>query len=415
MKYITLIGDGMADHPIEALDGMTPLEYAKTPNADFLSSKGETGLLKIIPDGIAPGTDTAFYGIMGYDVTTEFTGRSPLEASGMGIDLPDGSVSFRCNLAAISEEPYNEAVMVSHSGGQIPANDGAELMRYLTSDAEFAALLQELGINIYIGTGFRHIAAAQGAFADVLKAEQPPMPHPHDIPGQRIMPQLDALEGSGATLKRLMLKSYEILSRHDINIKRRAAGLPPANCIWLWGQGTKPNLRSFEQKFGVKGAVVTAVPLVSGIGALAGLKDIEVPGVTGEIDTNYDGKADAAIAALKSGFDYVLVHVEAPDECAHNGDMKEKIEAIELIDNMLGRMLESMKQTGMDFRLLYMPDHETLVSTRAHAPGPVPFAIYDSRGGAGSGLPFSEAAAKKGVYIPEGKTIMSRLFGVSGE
>jgi 2,3-bisphosphoglycerate-independent phosphoglycerate mutase len=410
MKYVLAVGDGMADVGVEQLGGLTPLEYAKTPNMDALASMSQTGLAKTTPDGIAPGTDTAFYSIMGYNVRTQFTGRSPMEAAGMGVMLREGETAFRCNLAAITEDEFEQTKMVSHAGGQIPAEDGAELMDYLKAQPEFAAMMAELDMLIHTGTGFRHTAVINGKTSVELQKALPVWAPPHDIVGQSAYAHLPK-DPCGIRFTQLSRKSYELLSAHPINAARRAKGQAPANCIWLWGQGTKPNLEKYDTKYGITGKVISAVPIVSGIGVLAGLEPVAVEGATGELDTNYVGKAAAAVKALSEGADFALVHVEAPDECAHAGSVEDKVEAVARFDKMIGRLKKGLDALEEDYRLLILSDHLTKLSTRTHSAEPVPFLLFDSRSQAKRDIRFNETdAAKTGVFIEDASTLMARLL-----
>lgn len=411
MKYILVVGDGMADRPVPELGDKTPIEAADTPNADRLAGAGELGTVLTVPRGVAPGTDTAFVGIMGYDVKKQYTGRSPLEAAGMGIDLPVGHTALRCNLVSITPGvKLGDAYMLSHSGGQISGPDGYELMSWLKAHPRFEERMRELNLELHVGTSFRHIVTMGEDYWEAALEQNLKVTPPHEILGEPVREHLPV-----GTIAYVLLDitklSYELLPLHPINRRREEKGGMVANAVWLWGQGYRPDFIPWKEKFGISGSVITAVPLVSGIGFLCGLKSIEVEGATGELDTNYDGKADAALAALKGGDDFVLVHVEAPDECTHNGDSEGKVEAIARLDKMLGRILDGLDALGEEYRLLLLSDHLTTLHNRAHASGAVPYVLYDSRKDARAHRPFGErAAAETGQYLDSGMQLMPRLF-----
>ncbi len=408
MIYAVVIGDGMADEPIAELRGKTPIEFAKTEAMDLLASKGEQGLVKTVPDTLPPGSDTAILSIFGYDPLKYYTGRSPLEAAGSGVILKDGEISFRVNMVALSEEdPFFEKRMYSHSGDNINGADSIELMKALIADKEFSDIAQELNMKFVLNPSFRHIGVASGVIA-------PPegFAPPHDLLGQKIGKYLDKVsDGVSNVQKRMMMRAYDVLNAHSINDKRRSEGNKAANSIWFWGAGRGVALPDFKLLHNSKrGAAITAVPLVEGIAALSGMKSIKVPGATGEINTDYSGKVNAALDAFKDGADVVIIHIEAPDECSHMGDMEQKIRSIELLDaEVILPLTAGMEKLG-DFRLLILSDHPTLLKTRTHDGSPVPFILYDNRRDSGSGLSFSEKNAALGEYIDEGYTLITELL-----
>jgi 2,3-bisphosphoglycerate-independent phosphoglycerate mutase len=404
MKYIVVIGDGCADLPIENLGNKTPLEYAETPWLDRLSSRGEIGLVETVPKGVPAGSDTAILSIFGNDPRVCYTGRSPLEAAGCGMKLNADEISFRTNVVSLgSEEAFADKIIYSHSGGSIPGDDSISLMQACMADEKFMGIAGRLNMRFHLTHSFRHITAISGV--DFVPEQKPP----HDLLGKAI----GGYRGEDAvsrTLTELMERAFEIMDPHPINARRRSEGLLPANCIWSWGEGRALLLDNFAEKYGKTAKVISAVPLVKGIGALMGVDSIDVPGATGELDTDYEGKADAAISALLGGDDMAVVHIEAPDECSHAGDMEGKLKAIENIDSkVMGRIVNRLRGK-CDFRILYLSDHPTLLSTRTHDGAPVPYLIYDSRELSTSGLDFGETNAAKGSYIADGTELMSRLF-----
>ncbi len=364
MKYIVVLGDGMADYPIDEIGGKTPLEYANTPMMDCLAGHAEIGLVHTIPDGMKPGSDTANLSVIGYDPKRYYTGRSPLEALSIGVPMKDTDVAIRCNLVTLSdEEDYENKIIIDHSSGEISTEDADELVK----------IIQETFGNemfrFYTGTSYRHLLIWD-------KGEVVPMTPPHDILAKRIGDYLPP----DPVLKDMMEKSYEILNNHPVNIAREKAGLNKANSLWFWGAGTKPALSNFEEKTGKKGAMISAVDLLKGISVGAGLKNIEVEGANGTLETNYEGKAQAAVdVLLKEGYDFVYIHVEAPDEMGHQGSVERKIKAIEYLDQRLIRLVkEQMDASGEEYRMLILPDHPTPISLRTHSNDPVPFLLYDS-------------------------------------
>ena len=397
MKYIVLVCDGMADFPLENLNGYTPLEAAKTPNMDSISRQGRTGLVYTVPRGMKAASDVANLSILGYDPAKYYTGRGPLEAAYMGVKLGVDEVAFRCNLITAYQD-----TMVDYSAGHITTKE-AEILLF--------ALDKELGneqVKFYPGVSYRHltvIKAAQGF--DDLSAECKP---PHDISGHKISSNLP--EGKGEQmLKGLMEKSKEVLERHEINQIRVDLGENPANMIWLWGQGIAPNLVSFKEKFGVDGSIISAVNLIKGIGCSIGLKVIEVPGATGYYDTDYQAKARFAINSLDN-LDFTFVHVEAPDEAGHNGDIRAKITAIENFDKLVvGTILEHFKDRE-DYRVLVLSDHLTPLSLKTHVSDPPPFAICGKGINADNSKSFSEKEAKNSLFkFKQGHELLDYFFG----
>ncbi|GHV16394.1 putative 2,3-bisphosphoglycerate-independent phosphoglycerate mutase [Clostridia bacterium] len=394
MKYVVVIGDGMADNRVEQL-GCTPLEKADIPTMDWLASRGELGSVRTVPRGLPPGSDTAILSIFGCDPNVCYTGRSPLEAAGAGVKLNAGDVSYRCNIVTLGGEgAFETKSMLSHSGNSVEGETADELLRTLMSDAEFAALCREQRLVIHPTHSFRQIATQGGANLDGFKAFPP-----HDHPGEVIGDLLPRGNATAEGLARLMKRANELLG-----------GRETANGVWFWAEGRASLLPSFTERFNKTGFVVSAVPLVCGIGRLRGLEPVSVEGATAELDTNYEGKADAVLEGLQSGADFAVVHVEAPDECTHNGDLAGKIEAIERLDRRCIARLKQGLDAIDDYRLLILSDHKTLTATRGHDGEPVPFILYDSRGTDGSGLSYSEANAEKGNYIDEGYRLIERLI-----
>ena len=401
MKYIVVLCDGMADYPCKELDGDTPMRRANKPNMDRLARLGEVGLVKTVADGLKPGSDVANLSVMGYDPALYYTGRSPLEAVSMGIDLAPDDLAMRCNLVTLSgEEDYGAKTMVDYSAGDISSKEAAELI---------AAVQEAFGSELYSfypGVSYRHCL--------VQHADRDPgsLTPPHDISGRVIGDYLPK-DPAASSLLAMMEKSYALLSQHPVNQKRVAQGKRPANSIWLWGQGKKPQLTPFEEKFGLKGSVVSAVDLIKGIGQCAKMRTPHVEGATGYLDTNFEGKADAALVELTSGQDFVYVHIEAPDECGHRYEVENKVKAIELIDErVLGPILAGLQYCD-HYRVLILPDHPPPLSTRTHASDPVPFLLYDSKEEKDNGIACfcEETAAAIGVFVEPGHTLMNRFVG----
>lgn len=400
MKYAVLLCDGMADYPVEALDGKTPMEAADKPHMDELARTAEIGLCQTVAAGLKPGSDVANLSVMGYDPAVCYTGRSPLEAASIGITLSDTDVALRCNLVTLSDEAdYADKTMVDYCAGDISSEEAAEIIH---------SVQEAFGsdrFHFYNGVSYRHCLVVKDGTTD-LGALTPP----HDISG-RVVGEYLSRSKNAVGLIDMMRRSYDLLKDHPVNKARVAAGKRPANSIWLWGEGRRPALENFEAKNGVKAGVVSAVDLIKGIGLLAGMKVAEVPGATGYIDTNFEGKAAAAASLLQSGCDLVYVHVEAPDECGHRGECANKVKAIELIDQRILPVLLSALEDGGEYRILILPDHPTPLSTRTHAGDAVPFLLYDSRKPATGAAMFCERTAKEsGLFIPYGPDIMTRLI-----
>ena len=389
MKYLVILGDGMADYPCPQLDGKTPLEVANKPNMDALCAKGVIGLVKTVPDGMKPGSDVANLSMMGYAPDKYYTGRSPLEALSIGIDMSASDISTRCNLVTLSDdEPFENKVMVDYSAGEITTQEAEELIK---------AVQEALGndkYSFYSGVSYRHCMITKGG---KLGAQYTP---PHDISDKVIGEYLPKGEDSDEHLAMLQA-SYELLKDHPINLERIKQGKNPANCIWLWGEGSKPALDDFGQKYGLKAGVISAVDLVKGIGVGAGMTSWDVEGATGTYHTNFEGKAKRAIDAFKEGYDYVYIHMEAPDECGHQGDLDNKIKAIELIDEkVVGYCKRELDDMGEPYRILIAPDHPTPIAIKTHVGDPVPFILYDSSSDIESGYTtYNEKTAKaSGIY-----------------
>lgn len=361
MKYILLVGDGMADYPVEDLGKRTPLEAAKTPNMDFLVTKGALGRVKTIPSGLSPASDVANMSILGYDPKKFYSGRGPLEAANLGVTLSCDDVAFRCNLITAQGD-----ILADYSAGHIKSKEAAQLINYLNDK------LGSDRICFYPGVGYRHLMVVKEGAKDHLEAIQ--CKPPHDITGQSIKKNLPKGKGSEFLIS-LMQESTPILESHEINHVRLDLKENPANMIWLWGQGRKPSMPLFKDKYGVDGSVISAVDLLNGLGKILGLDVIKVPGATGYYDTDYEGKAKAALKSLKNK-DFVFVHVEAPDEAGHNGDLREKILAIERFDQMVVGTILQEYATRDDVRILVLPDHATPVSVKTHTSEPVCFALY---------------------------------------
>lgn len=398
MKYIVVLGDGMADEPIEMLDDRTPLEAADTPELDRLSKLSELGLVYTIPEGMSPGSDTANLSVLGYNPRQFYTGRSPLEALSIGVSMKPTDIAIRCNIVTLSEEdvPYEERTIVDHSSSEIGTADATILLE---------AVKAELGNEIfqyYVGTSYRHLLIWD-------KGEAVELTPPHDVLGKRAGAYLP----KEPLLREMMEKSYEILANHPINIARKEKGLNPANSIWFWGAGTRPELSSFEKKNNHKGAMISAVDLLKGIAVGAGMHNIEVEGADGTLHTNYEGKARAAVKAVtEDGFDFVYIHVEAPDEMGHQGSVERKVQAIQFLDQRVIKLVkEGMDTSGEDYRMLVLPDHPTPICVRTHTSSPVPYLLYDSTNKLDRTWNYNEKEAKKtGHSIAEGHKIIEYLF-----
>lgn len=397
MKYIVILGDGMADEPIDALGGKSPLACAETPVMDELASKGEMGMVQNVPAGMAPGSDVANLSVLGYDPAVCYSGRSPLEALSVGVAMEPTDIVLRCNIVTLTEEePYAKKTILDHSSGEISTADADILMdaiREAFNSDEF---------QYYTGTSYRHITIWKNG-------TMPQLEPPHDHLTQVIGPYLP----QETKLRSMMEKSFDILNTHPLNLERAAKGKNKANSLWFWGAGTKPSLQNFTEKTGLKGAMVSAVDLLKGIAVGAGMKVYQVPGATGSIDTNFEGKAQAAIDALtKDGCDFVYVHVEAPDEMGHQGLLKEKVQSIEYLDRrLIAPMKKAMEDAGEDFRMLVLPDHPTPIRLRTHTGDPVPYVLYDSTRQRKSIRKYTEAEAEAtGNYEPNGYRLIERLL-----
>lgn len=397
MKYIVILGDGMADEPIDALGGKSPLACAETPVMDELASKGEMGMVQNVPAGMAPGSDVANLSVLGYDPAVCYSGRSPLEALSVGVAMEPTDIVLRCNIVTLTEEePYAKKTILDHSSGEISTADADILMdaiREAFNSDEF---------QYYTGTSYRHITIWKNG-------TMPQLEPPHDHLTQVIGPYLP----QETKLRAMMEKSFDILNTHPLNLERAAKGKNKANSLWFWGAGTKPSLQNFTEKTGLKGAMVSAVDLLKGIAVGAEMKVYQVPGATGSIDTNFEGKAQAAIDALtKDGCDFVYVHVEAPDEMGHQGLLKEKIQSIEYLDRrLIAPVKKAMEDAGEDFRMLVLPDHPTPIRLRTHTGDPVPYVLYDSTRQRKSIQKYTEAEAEAtGNYEPNGYRLIERLL-----
>lgn len=404
MKYVVVLGDGMADEPLAELSGQTPLQVADTPNMDKLSPLSEIGMVKTIPDGMSPGSDTANLSVLGYDPKKYYTGRSPLEALSIGVDMLDDDVAIRTNIVTLEEDDntYAEKKILDHSSGEITTEEAEILLEYLKK--EFAKRLSDEEKKMfffYKGVSYRHLLIWK-------KGKVSELTPPHDILGKTIGEYLP----ENSYLQHMMELSYEILKEHPVNIKRKAEGKNPANSVWFWGAGTKPCLDDFTEKFNIKGSMISAVDLLKGIAVGANMKNIDVEGATGTLDTNYEGKALAAVKdLLENQSDFVYIHVEASDEMGHQGSTERKIKAIEYLDKrIIGPVKEALDEAGVDYRMLILPDHPTPISIRTHTSSPVPYMLYDNKKEVHYTDCYDEAhAAETGVFIDEGYKLMSIL------
>ena len=397
MKYIIILGDGMSDEPIEALGGKTPLEVAHTPVMDELASCGEMGMVQNVPAGMSPGSEIANLSVMGYDPLTDFTGRSPLEALSVGVNMEPDDIIFRCNVVTLTEEePYEEKTIVDHSSGEISTAEADALMDAIREN------FNDETFQFYTGTSYRHIMVWK--HGRLAKLEPP-----HDHLTQKAGPFLP----EEVVLRDFMVRSYDILNNHPVNLKRAAEGKRKANSLWYWGAGTKPSLRNFGEKTGLKGAMVSAVDLLKGIAVGAGMTICQVEGATGSIDTNYEGKAQAAIdSLLKDGCDFAYIHVEAPDEMGHQGELEHKILSIADLDSrLIAPVKKAMEEAGEDFRMLVLPDHPTPLRIRTHSPDPVPYVLYDSTRQQKKTARYTEAEARStGIFEPQGCKLMEKFL-----
>ena len=403
MKYVIVLCDGMADEPIEALGGKTPLEYADTGALDSISGKSEIGVAYTIPEGMSPGSDTANLAVLGYDPKKYYSGRSPLEALSIGVPMEDTDIAIRCNIVTLSEEdvPFEELTIIDHSSGEISTEDCDVLLKAVAKE------LSDDRFQFYTGTSYRHCLIDK-------KGSVIPLTPPHDILTRKIG---EYLPKDPAFLD-MMKKSYAILKDHPMNIERKKAGLNPANCCWFWGAGTKPMLDPFKEKTGLNAAMISAVDLLKGIAVGADMKVVAVEGANGGLNTNYEGKCEAAFNVLKGDdCDFVYIHIEAPDEMGHQGSYERKIKAIENIDTrIIGPLAEKLKAAGIDFRMMVLPDHPTPVRLRTHTPNPIPYMIYDSTKDMGCGLEYTEKSASGSkINIENGYMLINRLFQKESE
>jgi len=404
MKYIVVLGDGMADYPVAQLDNKTPLQYANTPAMDYMAKHGTLGMVKTVPEGMPAGSDTANMAVFGYNPAVYYSGRSPFEAASMGVPMLDTDITFRCNLVTVSnDEPYEEKIMIDHSSDEITTEEAGILIKALSD------YLGTEDIKFYPGISYRHLMIwDNGPYKWTLTP-------PHDILGQKVKDYMPKGPGS-EIIEEMTKKSSKFLSEHDINIKRVARGLKPANSIWVWGEGKKPLLSSFYEKYNLKGSVISAVDLIKGIGMCAGMDIIEVEGATGNIHTNFKGKAKAALDEMAKGNDFVYIHVEAPDECGHRYEIENKYKAIEYIDNQIVKVIkDEMERIGEDYRMIILPDHPTPLSLRTHTSEPVPFLIYQSNDEKNNvNDTYNEVTSKEtGLYFPEGYKLMD--YFIKGE
>ncbi len=396
MKYVVILADGMADYPSEALKGKTPMEVADKPCMDSLAAEGEQFLVKTVPDDLKPGSDVANLTVMGYNTADCYTGRSPLEAASIGVTLAEDEISFRANLVSLGGEgDYDALSMLDYSAGEISTEEAGEIIKTLQEK------LVRKNFSLYRGISYRHLLVWKNP------GEIGTLTPPHDISDKAVKDYLPENE----ILRGIMEESREILKDHPVNIKRREKGLHTADSLWIWGEGKKPKLQNFKELFGVRGAVISAVDLVRGIGFLAGMDVLDVPGVTGNVDTNFEGKAEAAIRALtEDGADFVYVHMEAPDECGHRGEVENKVKSIELIDSLVVRPIrDALTEKGEPFRMLILPDHPTPLCIKTHARDPVPCLLYDSTVSKKGTAEFTEKSAKDGKMIDPGYEVM-KLF-----
>ncbi|MCI5592224.1 MAG: cofactor-independent phosphoglycerate mutase [Ruminococcus sp.] len=402
MKYVVVLYDGMADYPVEALGGKTPMQKANKPIFDFLAKRGEVGLVRTIGEGLKPGSEIGNLTVMGYDPRKYFTGRSPLEAISIGVKMADDDISLRCNLVTLSdEENYDDKTMVDYSAGDISSEEAAKIIKTVQQNfggGEF---------DFYSGVSYRHCLIFHKGTTDLGT-----MTPPHDISGRVVGPYIST-SPNAQKLTSLMRKSYDLLKDHPVNIERIKQGKRPANSIWLWGEGTKPTLPPFSELYGVKGTVISAVDLLKGIGIAAGMQTPEVEGATGYIDTNFEGKANAAVDALKKDCDFAYIHIEAPDECGHRYEPENKVKAIEYIDSrVLPIVIKGLEEIGEDYKIMILPDHPTPLSTRTHASDPVPYMIYQKSKEKDSGVESinEESAKKTGNFIDAGYELMNKFI-----
>lgn len=398
MKYVVVLGDGMADEPLEELGGNTPLGFAQTPMMDALAAQGEIGMVKTVPAGMSPGSDTANLSVLGYDPQVYYSGRSPLEALNIGVQMAEGDVAIRANLVTLSEEEevYEEKHILDHSADEISTQEAEILLKAVQEE------LQNEIFQFYVGTSYRHcLIWKQGMVV--------PLTPPHDIRG-RVIADYVAEE---KMLLDMQKRSYEILVNHPVNLERKKKGLNPGNSLWFWGAGTKPSLINFEKKFQKKGAMISAVDLLKGIAVGTGMQNITVEGANGGLHTNYEGKAQAALdAMLVDGCDFTYIHVEAPDEMGHQGSIQKKIQAIEYLDQrVIKAVKEGLDASGEAYRMLILPDHPTPICVKTHTGNPVPYLLYDSRKQEKHSWKYNEEEAQKsGKFLEKGHELLGYLF-----
>ncbi len=400
MKYVIVLGDGMADEPIESLGGKTPLEYADTPSMDELSKKSEIGMVHTIPEGMKPGSDTANLSVLGYDPAKYYSGRSPLEALSIGVPMKDTDIAIRCNIVTLSEDdvPFEEKTIIDHSSGEISTEDCDVLLKAVRAE------LENETYKFYTGTSYRHCLIWD-------KGKVVELTPPHDVLTQVIGQYLP----EDAMLREMMKKSYDILVNHPINIERKKKGLNPANCCWFWGAGTKPALTSFEEKTGKKGIMISAVDLLKGIAVGAGMGVANVEGANGGLDTNYEGKTQAALKALlEDNYDFAYIHLEAPDEMGHQGSVERKVKAIEYLDKrVVGPLVKALNESKTDYRLMVLPDHPTPIRVRTHTSDSVPYLLYDSANELDKTWDYNEKdGAASGNFTKKGYKLIDHLFNV---
>lgn len=401
MKYLVLLCDGMADYPVPELGNRTPMGASDTPNMDKLAEKSVIGLVKTVADNMKPGSDVANLSVLGYDPQVYYTGRSPLEAGSIGIDMKDTDVSFRCNLVTLSdEEKYEDKTILDYCADDISTEEARELVEYLEKH------LGNDEFKLYSGVSYRHCLIWNNGTLEVGN-----LTPPHDITGKPIKEYIPTHKNA-QKLYDMMVKSYDLLKEHPVNKAREANGLRPANSMWLWGEGVRASLMPFTEKYGLKGSMISAVDLLKGIGKFSGMNVVHVPGATGYMDTNFEGKAEAAIKEFKNGQDLVYVHVEAPDECGHRYEIENKKKSLEIIDEkILGPVLEALEEYD-DYKVLIMPDHATPLSLRTHTNDPIPFLIYKKSNPTIGGEFTEEGAKASGIFIENGHKIMEYFINL---
>lgn len=400
MKYVVLLCDGMADYPVNELGGLTPMAKAEKHNMDGLAKHSEVGLVKTVADGLKPGSDVANLSVLGYDPAIYYSGRSPLEAGSIGIDMKPTDVSLRCNLVTLSdEENYADKTMVDYCAGDISSADAKILIDSLKE------VFDNDEFTLYSGVSYRHCLIWNNGTLDLGT-----LTPPHDITGKPIRDHLPE-HPNAAKLRKMMERSYDVLKNHPLNIERIKRGERPANSMWFWGEGVRKPLAAFKDKYGVSGTMISAVDLLKGIGKFSGMNVVNVEGATGYLDTNFEGKAQAAIDALKSGSDFVYIHVEAPDECGHRYEIENKVKSIELIDEkILGPLLSALEEYD-DYKIMILPDHPTPLSLRTHTNDPVPYLIYHKKDDKKGVDVFCEESAKlTGIYVPVGHELIAKFI-----